>query len=162
MKKALRVSTAFSLAGLLAISSLMSPVNAAYAANGVQSMDVASDVVLAGDGVASRVEDSAGGDAAANQSPSTDVDDSTEGDFRADASVDERQVEPSDSSFQYVYLAYPNLPGGTDRLSPLLLLMMAMPLLPQTLNYISADGVRGTVDTYQTLVIRLLLYLARR
>ena len=150
MKKALRVSTAFSLAGLLAISSLMSPVNAAYAANGVQSMDVASDVVLAGGGVASRVEDSAGGDAAANQSPSTDVDDSTEEDFRADASVDERQVEPSDSSFQYVYLAYPNLPGGTDQVVAFATPDDGDALASATLNYISADGVRGTVDTYQT------------
>ena len=150
MKKALRVSTAFSLAGLLAISSLMSPVNVAYAANGVQSMDVASDVVLAGDGVASRVEDSAGGDAAANQSPSTDVDDSTEEDFRADVSVDERQVEPSDSSFQYVYLANPNLPGGTDQVVAFATPDDGDALASATLNYISADGVRGTVDTYQT------------
>ena len=107
-------------------------------------MDVASDVVLAGEGVASRVEDSAGGDAAANQSPSTDVDDSTEGDFRADASVDERQVEPSDSSFQYVYLAYPSLPGGTDQVVAFATPDDGDTLASAMLSYVSANGVQGT------------------
>ena len=150
MKMALRVSTAFSLSGLLVISSLMSPVTAAYAANGVQSMDVASDVVLAGDGVASRGEDSAGGDAAANQSPSTDVDDSTEEDFRADASVDERQVEPSDSSFQYVYLAYPSLPGGTGQVVAFATPDDGDTIASAKLNYVSANGVQGTIEASAT------------
>ena len=113
-------------------------------------MDVASDVVLAGDGVASRGEDSAGGDAAANQSPSTDVDDSTEEDFRADASVDERQVEPSDSSFQYVYLAYPSLPGGTGQVVAFATPDDGDTIASAKLNYVSANGVQGTIEASAT------------
>ncbi len=113
-------------------------------------MDVASDVVLAGDGVASRGEDSAGGDAAANQSPSTDVDDSTEEDFRADASVDERQVEPSDSSFQYVYLAYPSLPGGTGQVVAFATPDDGDTIVSAKLNYVSANGVQGTIEASAT------------
>lgn len=45
MKNALRASTVFSMATLLAASSLMGPVTAAYAANNVQSMDVAPGTV---------------------------------------------------------------------------------------------------------------------
>ena len=64
MKKALRASTAFSLAALLTISPLMSPVAAAYAANSVQAEDISSDAVSADDGVASRDEGVADGDMA--------------------------------------------------------------------------------------------------
>ena len=54
MKKALRASTALSLAALLTISPVMSPVAAAYAANSVQSVNITSDSASADGGVASR------------------------------------------------------------------------------------------------------------
>ena len=68
MKKALRASTAFSLAALLTISSLMSPVAAAYAANSVQSVDITSDAASADDPAASHDEGAADGDIAVEQS----------------------------------------------------------------------------------------------
>ena len=64
MKKALRVSTAFSLAALLTISPLLSPVAAAYAATSVRSVDITSDAAFADEAVASHDEGTADGDIA--------------------------------------------------------------------------------------------------
>ena len=62
MKNALRASAAFSMATLLAASSLMGPITAAYAANSVQSMDATSGTVPVDDSVASRDESSIDGE----------------------------------------------------------------------------------------------------
>ena len=146
MKKTLRASTAFSLAALLTISPLMSPVAAAYAANGVQSVDITSDAVSADDGVASRDEGTADGDMAVEQSLPTDVDESADEDFGVGASSAEPQAESTDSSFQYIYLAYPNLISGTDQVVAFATPNDSDTIASATLNYVSANGVQGAVD----------------
>ena len=100
MKKALRASTAFSLAGLLTISSLMGPVAAAYAASNVPSADAAVDAATADDdGEASRDAGSVDVDAADDSSPATNVDESADEDFGVDVSENHQQAEPVDSSW---------------------------------------------------------------
>ena len=145
MKNALRASTVFSMATLLAASSLMGPVTAAYAANNVQSMDVASGTVPVDDSVTSRDESSIDGeDTAVDRSLPADATESEDEGFSVDVSAPEHEVESVDSSFQYVYLAYPSLPSGTDQV-----VAFATPddgdiLASATLNYVSANGVQGT------------------
>ena len=146
MKKALRASTAFSLAALLTISPLMSPVAAAYAANSVQAEDISSDAVSADDGVASRDEGVADGDMDVEQSLPTDVDESADEDFGVDASSTEPQTESADSPFQYIYLAYPNLISGTDQVVAFATPNDSDTIASVTLNYVSANGVQGAVD----------------
>ena len=151
MKKALRASTAFSLAALLTISPLMSPVAAAYAANSVQAVDISSDAVSADDGVASRNEGAADGDMAVEQSLPTDVDESADEDFGVDASSTEPQTESTDSSFQYIYLAYPNLISGTDQVVAFATPNDSDIIACATLNYVSANGAQGAVDAHLTM-----------
>ena len=146
MKKALRASTAFSLAALLTISPLMSPVAAAYAANSVQAEDISSDAVSADDGVASRDEGVADGDMDVEQSLPTDVDESADEDFGVDASSTEPQTESADFPFQYIYLAYPNLISGTDQVVAFATPNDSDTIASATLNYVSANGVQGAVD----------------
>ena len=146
MKKALRASTAFSLAVLLTISPLMSPVAAAYAANSVQAEDISSDAVSADDGVASRDEGVADGDMDVEQSLPTDVDEPADEDFGVDASSTEPQTESADSPFQYIYLAYPNLISGTDQVVAFATPNDSDTIASATLNYVSANGVQGAVD----------------
>ena len=145
MKNALRASTAFSMATLLAASSLMGPVTAAYAANNVQSMDVASGTVPVDDSVASRDESSIDGeDTAVDRSLPADATESEDEGFSVDVSAPEHEVESVDSSFQYVYLAYPSLPGGTDQVVAFATPDDGDALASATLNYVSANGVQGT------------------
>ena len=146
MKKALRASTAFSLAALLTISSLMSPVAAAYAANSVQSVDITSDAASADDPAASHDEGAADGDIAVEQSSPAGVDESADEDFGVDASLAEPQTESTDSSFQYIYLAYPNLISGTDQVVAFATPNDSDTIASATLNYVSANGVQGAVD----------------
>ena len=146
MKKALRASTAFSLAALLTISPLMSPVAAAYAANSVQAEDISSDAVSADDGVASRDEGVADGDMDVEQSLPMDVDESADEDFGVDTSSTEPQTESADSPFQYIYLAYPNLISGTDQVVAFATPNDSDTIASATLNYVSANGVQGAVD----------------
>ena len=151
MKKALRASTAFSLAGLLTISSLIGPVTAAYAVSNVPSADAAVCAATADDdGVASRDAGSVDVGAADDSSPATNVDESADEDFDVDVSENYQQAEPLDSSFQYVYLAYPSLPSGTDQV-----IAFATPddddsLSSATLNYVSANGIQGTIEASAT------------
>ena len=145
MKKALRASTAFSLAGLLAISPLIGPVTAVYAVSNVPSADAAVDVATADDdGVASRDAGSVDVDAAEDSSPATNVDELADEDFGVDVSENHQQAEPVDSSFQYVYLAYPSLPGGTDQVVAFATPDDGDALASATLNYVSANGVQRT------------------
>ena len=151
MKNALRASTVFSMATLLAASSLMGPVTAAYAANNVQSMDVAPGTVPVDDSVASRDESSIDGeDTAVDRSLPADATESEDEGFSVDVSAPEHEVEPVDSSFQYVYLASPSLPSGTDQV-----VAFATPddddsLSSATLNYVSANGIQGTIEASGT------------
>ena len=145
MKKALRASAAFSLAGLLTISSLIGPVTAAYAVSNVPSADATVDAATADDdGVASRDAGSVDVDAADDSSPATNVDESADEDFGVDVSENYQQAEPVDSSFQYVYLAYPSLPSGTDQVVAFATPDDGDSLASATLNYVSANGVQGT------------------
>ena len=146
MKKALRASEAFSLAALLTISPVMSPVAAAYAANGVQSVEFTSDSASADGGVASRDEGAADGEMTVEQSLPTDVDESADEDFGVGASSTEPQAESTDSSFQYIYLAYPNLISGTDQVVAFATPNDSDTIASATLNYVSANGVQGAVD----------------
>ncbi len=145
MKNALRASTVFSMATLLAASSLMGPVTAAYAANNVQSMDVASGTVPVDDSVASRDESSIDvEDTAVDRSLPADATESEDEGFSVDVSAPEHEVESVDSSFQYVYLAYPSLPGGTDQVVAFATPDDGDTLASATLNYVSANGAQGT------------------
>ena len=141
----------------------MGPVAAAYAASNVPSADAAVDAATADDGgAASRDAGSVDVDAADDSSPATNVDESADEDFGVDVYENHQQAEPVDSSFQYVYLAYPSLPSGTDQV-----VAFATPddgdiLASATLNYVSANGVQEPRLHLNPLVIRLLLYSARR
>ena len=146
MKKALRVSTAFSLAALLTISPLLSPVAAAYAATSARSVDITSDAASADEAVASHDEGTADGDIAVEQSSPADVDESADEDFGVNASLAEPQAESTDSSFQYIYLAYPNLISGTDQVVAFATPNDSDTVVSATLNYVSANGVQGAVD----------------
>ena len=146
MKKALRVSTAFSLAALLTVSSLMSPVTVARAADSAKSMDAASGAAPVDDGVASRDEGSACDDMTVDQSLPEDVDETANEDFGAEVSMPEREVESVDSSFQYVYLAYPTLSSGTDQVVAFATPNNGDIIASATLNYVSANGIQGTVE----------------
>ena len=146
MKKALRASTALSLAALLTISPVMSPVAAAYAANSVQSVNITSDSASADGGVASRDEGAADGEMTVEQSLPVDVDEAADEDFGVDASLVEPQAESTDSSFQYIYLAYPNLISGADQVVAFATPNDSDTIASATLNYVSANGVQGAVD----------------
>ena len=146
MKKALRASAAFSLATLLTISPVMRPVAAAYAANGVQSVEFTSDSASADGGVASRDEGAADGETTVEQSLPVDVDEAADEDFGVDASLVEPQAESTESSFQYIYLAYPNLISGADQVVAFATPNDSDTIASATLNYVSANGVQGTVD----------------
>ena len=123
----------------------MGPVTAAYAANNVQSMDVASGAVPVDDSVASRDEGSIDGeDVAVDQSLPVDATESEDEGFNAGVSAPEHEVESVDSSFQYVYLAYPSLPGGTDQVVAFATPDDGDTLASAMLNYVSANGVQGT------------------
>ena len=123
----------------------MGPVTAAYAANNVQSMDVASGTVPVDDSVASRDESSIDGeDTAVDRSLPADATESEDEGFSVDVSAPEHEVESVDSSFQYVYLAYPSLPGGTDQVVAFATPDDGDTLASATLNYVSANGVQGT------------------
>ena len=151
MKNALRASTAFSLATFLAASSLMGPVTIAYAANNVQSMDVTSGAVPADDSVASRDEGSIDGEGmAVDQSLPVDAMESEDEGFNAGVSAPGHEVESVDSSFQYVYLAYPSLPGGTGQVVAFATPDDGDTIASAKLNYVSANGVQGTIEASAT------------
>ena len=151
MKNALCASAAFSMATLLAASSLMGPVTAAYAANSVQSMDATSGTVPVDDSVASRDESSIDGeDMVVDQSLPVDATESEDEGFSVDVSAPEHEVESVDSSFQYVYLAYPSLPGGTDQVVAFATPDDGDTLASATLNYVSANGVQGTTGASES------------
>ena len=123
----------------------MGPVAAAYAASNVPSADAAVDAATADDdGEASRDAGSVDVDAADDSSSATNVDESADEDFGVDVSENHQQAEPVDSSFQYVYLAYPSLPGGTDQVVAFATPDDGDTLASATLNYVSANGVQGT------------------
>lgn len=154
MKKVLRVTTTFSLAALLTFSSLMSPVVAAYGLNEAKPAEAVTDVASAGDdGVAARGYDVEGSDATVDQSP-------VEGDFEAIDSLSqgatesdvktEQEVDSVESDFQYVYLAYPSLPSGSNQVIAFATHNDGEVLSSATLGYVSANGVKGSVDASAT------------
>ena len=154
MKKVLRVTTTFSLAALLTFSSLMSPVVAAYGLNEAKPAEAVTDVASAGDdGVAARGDDVEGSDATVDQSP-------VEGDFEAIDSLSqgatesdvktEQEVDSVESDFQYVYLAYPSLPSGSNQVIAFATHNDGEVLSSATLGYVSANGVKGSVDASAT------------
>ena len=154
MKKVLRVATSFSLTALLTFSSLMSPVVAAYGLNETQPAEAVTDVASAGDdGVAARGDDVESGEVTVDQSP-------VEGDIEAADSLSqgatesdvktEQQVDSVESDFQYVYLAYPSLPSGSNQVIAFATPNDGEVLSSATLGYVSANGVKGSVDASAT------------
>ena len=154
MKKVLRVTTSFSLAALLTFSSLMSPVVAAYGLNEAQPAEAVTDVVSAGDdGVTSRGDDAESSEATVDQSPVEGdieaIDSLSQGAAESDAKT-EQQVDSAESTFQYVYLAYPSLPSGADQVIAFATPNDSEVLSSATLGYVSANGVKGSVDASAT------------
>ena len=150
MKKVLRAATSFSLAALLTFSSLISPVVAAYGLTEAQPVEAATDVASAGDdGVAARRDDVENSEATVDQS-------SVEGDIEAIDSLSqgatesddktEQQVDSVESDFQYVYLAYPSLSSGSNQVIAFATPNDSEVLSSATLSYVSANGVKGSVD----------------
>ena len=157
MKKVLRVTTSFSLAALLTFSSLMSPVVAAYGLNEAKPAEAVTDVASAGDdGVTSRGDDAESSEATVDQSPvEGDIEaidslsqGATESDVKTEQKVD--SVNSVDSAFQYVYLAYPSLPTGTDQVIAFATPNDGEVLSSAALGYVSANGVKGSVDASAT------------
>ena len=129
----------------------MGPVAAAYAASNVPSADAAVDAATADDdGEASRDAGSVDVDAADDSSPATNVDKSADEDFGVEVSESHQQAEPVDSSFQYVYLAYPSLPGGTDQVVAFATPDDGDTIASAKLNYVGANGVQGTIEASAT------------
>ena len=154
MKKVLRAATSFSLAALLTFSSLMSPVVAAYGLNEARPAEAVTDVASADDdGVAARGDNVESSEATVDQSP-------VEGDIEAIDSLNqtatesdvktEQQVDSVESDFQYVYLAYPSLPSGADQVIAFATPNDGEVLSSATLGYVSANGVKGSVDASST------------
>ena len=157
MKKVLRVATSFSLTALLTFSSLMSPVVAAYGLNEVQPAEAVTDVASADDdGVAARGDGVESSEATVDQSPvEGDIEaidslsqGATESDVKTEQKVD--SVNSVDSAFQYVYLAYPSLPTGTDQVIAFATPNDGEVLSSAALGYVSASGVKGSVDASAT------------
>ena len=114
-------------------------------------MDVTSGTVPVDDSVASRDESSIDGeDMVVDQSMPVDATESEDEGFSLDVSAPEHEVESVDSSFQYVYLAYPSLPGGTDQVVAFATPDDGDTLASATLNYVSANGVQGTTDASES------------
>ena len=154
MKKVLRAATSFSLAALLTFSSLMSPVVAAYGLNEAQPAEAATNVASADDdGVAARGDDAESGEAAVDQSPVEGdieaIDSLSQGATESDVKT-EQQVDSVESDFQYVYLAYPSLPSGSNQVIAFATPNDSEVLSSATLGYVSANGVKGSVDASAT------------
>ena len=154
MKKVLRVTTSFSLAALLTFSSLMSPVVAAYGLNEAKPAEAVTDVASTGDdGVTSRGDDVEGSEATVDQSPvegdSEAIDSLSQGATESEVKT-ELQVDSVESTFQYVYLAYPSLPSGADQVIAFATPNDGEVLSSATLGYVSANGVKGSVDASST------------
>ncbi len=154
MKKVLRVTTSFSLAALLTFSSLMSPVVAAYGLNEAQPAEAVTDVISAGDdGVAARGDDVESSEATVDQSPVEGdieaIESLSQGATESDVKTDQ-QVDSVESTFEYVYLAYPSLPSGADQVIAFATPNDGEVLSSATLGYVSANGVKGSVDASAT------------
>ena len=154
MKKVLRAATSFSLTALLTFSSLMSPVVAAYGLNEAQPAEAVTDVASAGDdGLAARGDDVESGEATADQSPVEGdieaIDSLSQGAAETDVKT-EQQVDSVESGFQYVYLAYPSLPSGSNQVIAFATPNDGEVLSSATLGYVSANGVKGSVDASAT------------
>ena len=154
MKKVLRVTTTFSLAALLTFSSLMSPVVAAYGLNEAQPAEAMTNVASAGDdGVAARGDDVEGNDATVDQSPVEGdieaIDSLSQGATESDVKT-EQELDSVESDFQYVYLAYPSLPSGSNQVIAFATPNDGEVLSSATLGYVSANGVKGSVDASAT------------
>ena len=154
MKKVLRVTTTFSLAALLTFSSLMSPVVAAYGLNEAKPAEAVTDVASAGDdGVAARGDDVEGSDATVDQSPVEEdieaIDSLSQGATESYVKS-EQEVDSVESDFQYVYLAYPSLPSGSNQVIAFATPNDGEVLSSATLGYVSANGVKGSVDASAT------------
>lgn len=154
MKKVLRAATSFSLAALLTFSSLMSPVVAAYGLNEARPAEAVTDVASADDdGVAARSDGVESGEATVDQSPVEGdieaIDSLSQGAAESDAKTGQ-QVDSVESDFQYVYLAYPSLPSGTNQVIAFATPNDGEVLSSATLGYVSANGVKGSVDASAT------------
>ena len=154
MKKVLRAAATFSLAALLTFSSLMSPVVAAYGLNEAQPAEAVTDVAFTGDdGVAARGDDAESSEATVYQSPVEGdieaIDSLSQGAAESDAKT-EQQVDSAESDFQYVYLAYPSLPSGSNQVIAFATPNDGEVLSSATLGYVSASGVTGSVDASAT------------
>ena len=154
MKKVLRAATSFSLAALLTFSSLMSPVVAAYGLNEAQPAEAVTDVASADDdGVAARGDGVESGDTTVDQSPVEGdieaIDSLSQGAAESDVKI-EQQVDSVESDFQYVYLAYPSLPSGSNQVIAFATPNDSEVLSSATLGYVSANGVKGSVDASAT------------
>ena len=154
MKKVLRVTTSFSLAALLTFSSLMSPVVAAYGLNEAKPAEAVTDVASAGDdGVAARGDDVESSEATVDQSPVEGdieaIESLSQGATESDVKTDQ-QVDSVESTFEYVYLAYPSLPSGADQVIAFATPNDGEVLSSATLGYVSANGVKGSVDASST------------
>ena len=154
MKKVLRAAATLFLAALLTFSSLMSPVVAAYGLNEAQPAEAVTDVASAGDdGVAARGDDAESSEATVDHSPVEGdieaIDSLSQGAAESDAKT-EQQVDSVESDFQYVYLAYPSLPSGSNQVIAFATPNDGEVLSSATLGYVSASGVTGSVDASAT------------
>ena len=154
MKKVLRAAATFSLAALMTFSSLMSPVVAAYGLNEAQPVEAMTDVASAGDdGVAARGDDAESSEATVDQSPVEGdieaIDSLSQGATEGDVKINQ-QVSSVESDFQYVYLAYPSLPSGSNQVIAFATPNDGEVLSSATLGYVSANGVKGSVEASAT------------
>ena len=154
MKKVLRAATSFSLTALLTFSSLMSPVVAACGLNEAQPAEAMTNVASAGDdGVAALGDNVESGEVTVDQSPvegdSEAIDSLSQGATESDVKT-EQQVDSVESTFQYVYLAYPSLPSGADQVIAFATPNDGEVLSSATLGYVSVNGVKGSVDASAT------------
>ncbi len=154
MKKVLRAATSFSLTALLTFSSLMSPVVAAYGLNEAQPAEAVTDVASADDdGVAARGDGVESSEATVDQSPVEEdieaIDSLSQGAAESDVKT-KQQVDSVESGFQYVYLAYPSLPSGSNQVIAFATPNDGEVLSSAMLGYVSANGVKGSVDASAT------------
>ena len=132
----------------------MSPVVAAYGLNEAWPAEAVTDVASADDdGVAARSDGVESSEATVDQSPVEGdieaIDSLSQGAAESDAKTGQ-QVDSVESDFQYVYLAYPSLPSGNNQVIAFATPNDGEVLSSATLGYVSANGVKGSVDASAT------------
>ena len=152
MKKPLRKAAVYLLSALFAFSSVMSPVSASFALDSNET-DAASVPEGAAENSSSVAIDSSDGDNGSSVATSQEGSSAAAVGVNPASSVDSSEQEPEstgtqqeDSSYQYVYVAYPSLPKATDQVIAFSTPTDCDQIESATLKFVSSQGEESSVD----------------